>query len=250
MFTRQTLAAVVVVTIVTLAGCAGGANPGSPSPSNATATTVPAASTTTASTPPTTTTVSTPTTTVSIPSHADVRFDDQASNGTTLVVARATLHDGGFVAVVNGTAGAPGSAPILGTSAFLKPGVHTDIPVELDAPIDGNRTLTAVVFADASGDRIPDADGSDEVVEGPNGTAVADMANVTVPAVATTTAETNVTTHEPNGTTIDEPKDTTTPSMEPTDATTPHVPPNTTVENRTDRGDSTDSDGETEPCPR
>jgi hypothetical protein len=132
-------------------------------------------------------------TTTPAPRNADVVFDDQLSNGTKLVMTRVTLREGGFVAIVNGTADAPSNASILGSSVFLEPGTYTDVVVELDAPIRRNRTLTAVVFADTSGDRNPDEDGSDEVVAGTNGT-ITDTANVTVTAGATTTQESTATT--------------------------------------------------------
>lgn len=154
-------------------------------------------------------------TTSTSPSRADVVFDDQSSNGIAVVVTRVTLHSGGFVAVINGT-DTPGSALVLGSSEFLEPGTHTEIPVELDAPIHENRTLTAVVFVDASGDRNPDEDGSDESLKGPNGTVVADTANITVAAGPASvheppdTPEPTVTTHEPTAMTAREPNATAT----------------------------------------
>ena len=150
-----------------------------------------------------TTLPSTSMTTASPPERADVVFNDQSTNKTKLVLARVVLHEGGFVAITNGTADVTGNASVLGSSAFLQPGVHTEVPVELDTSLGENRTLTAVVYADTSGDRDTDEDGSDEPVEGPNGSAVTDTANVTVISdTATTQKPTTTTTCQSNETSV------------------------------------------------
>ena len=188
-----------------LAGCSGGAGPANPTQSNATMTAGPAPTTMTARASPTglTTLPSSSMTTASPPERADVVFDDQSSNGTRLVLTRIVLREGGFVAITNGTADAAGNASMLGSSVFLQPGAHTDVTVELDTSLDENRTLTAVIYADTSGDRDPDEDGSDEAVEGPNGSTVTDTANVTVISDTATTQEpTTITTCRSNETPV------------------------------------------------
>ena len=199
-------------------------------------------------------------TTASAPKHADVIFDDQLSNGTRLVVARVALRESGFVAIVNETADASSNASILGSSVFLKPGTHTGVAVELNAPIEGNRTLTAVVFTDTSGDRNPDEDGSDEVVEGPNGSAVTDTANVTVMATATTIQEPTVTTTRGSNITAkgkeqhrpDDGANSTSPARR-TEATVSHYTAKATSETNartnTAAGNHTGSNSGNKPCP-
>lgn len=188
-----------------LAGCSGGAGPATPTQSNATMTTGQTSTAMTAGASPAglTTLPSPSMTTASPPERAGVVFDDQSSNGTRLVLTRVVLREGGFVAITNGTADAAGNTSVIGSSIFLQPGTHTDVTVELDTPLDENRTLTAVVYSDTSGDRDPDEDGSDEVVEGPNGSAVTDTANVTVISDTVTTQEpTTITTCQLNETPV------------------------------------------------
>lgn len=190
-FRRHRLSVVIVGIFMVFAGCSGGAGSANPAQSNATVTAGPASTTMTAGASPTglTTLPSSNMTTASPPERADVVFDDQHSNGTRLVLTRVVLRKEGFVAITNGTADAAGNRSVLGSSAFLQSGVHTDVTVELDTSLDENRTLTAVIYADTSGDRDPDEDGSDEVVEGPNGSAITDTANVTVISDTATTQE-------------------------------------------------------------
>lgn len=188
-----------------LAGCSGGAGPATPTQSNVTTTAGPAPTTMPTEVPPTgrNTQSSTTMTTASPPEQADVVFDNQSSNGTRLVVTRVVLHEGGFVAITNGTADDAGNASVLGSSAHLQPGAHNNVTVELDRPLDEDRTLTAVVYADTSGDRNPDEDGSDEVVEDPNGSTVTDTANVTVLTDTVTTQEPTTTSPcQPNETPV------------------------------------------------
>ena len=178
------------------AGCSGGGGPANPTQSNATVTAGPASTTMTAGASSTglTTLPSSSMTTASPPERADVVFDDQSINKTKLVLTRVVLHEGGFVAITNGTADAIGNTSMLGSSAFLQPGIHTEVPVELDTSLGENRTLTAVIYTDTSGDRDTDEDGSDEPVEGPNGSAVTDTANVTVISDTPTTQKPTTTT--------------------------------------------------------
>lgn len=86
---------------------------------------------------------------------------------------------------------------MLGSSVFLKPRTHTGVTVKLDTSLDENSTLTAVVYADTSGDRDSDEDSSDEAVEDPNGRAVTDRANVIVMTDTATIQEPTATTPSP-----------------------------------------------------
>ncbi len=60
-----------------------------------------------------------------------------------------TVTDGGFVAVHDGSFG----DRVVGVTGYLPPGNHTDVPVSLDADLDGPGTLSATVYRDADGDR-------------------------------------------------------------------------------------------------
>lgn len=82
---------------------------------------------------------------------AVVRFDGGERYVQHVEVVRVdavSTTDGGFVSVRRESA--PGAS--LGHSAYLPPGNHTDVRVPLDAPLDGNVTLLAVVHRD-DGDR-------------------------------------------------------------------------------------------------
>ena len=86
---------------------------------------------------------------------ASVTFDDQDSNGSSVVVQRATLSDGGFLVVHDG------SGAVLGNSAYLEAGTQSNVEVTLDDPITDTQTLIAMAHTD-DGDRsyeFPDADG-------------------------------------------------------------------------------------------
>lgn len=94
---------------------------------------------------------------------AVVRFPEyDASNERSLDAVRldsAVVTEGGFVVVHRGSS----SGPVVGTSAYLPPGEHADVPVSVDLDTlrrkstgdarSGNVTLVAVARRDADGDR-------------------------------------------------------------------------------------------------
>lgn len=75
-----------------------------------------------------------------------------AQDGDRVTVDRVALSDGGFVVVHDGYFG----GPVVGTSAYLPPGNHTDVAVRVDEAPDGTM-LAAVAHRDADGNRRFDA---------------------------------------------------------------------------------------------
>jgi hypothetical protein len=127
---------------------------------------------------------------------ADVTFDDQSSDGTTVVVDSVTMSEGGFVAIHDSTlfdSDALGS--VVGVSEYLGPGTHENVEVTLfdvpgatfgdDSLPAGDQTLIAMPHVDSDGDETydfvatgGDADGPYVGADGP----VVDAAQVTVEA--------------------------------------------------------------------
>ncbi|WP_277542184.1 DUF7282 domain-containing protein [Haloarcula laminariae] len=96
---------------------------------------------------------------------ASTTLTDQQSAGDTVVVDRVNLSEGGFVAVQNTTGATPGA--VRGTSAYLEPGVHEDVEVTLDTPLDGTQDLVAQPYTDSNADRDFDYSSSGGEVDGP-----------------------------------------------------------------------------------
>ncbi|UVE51786.1 hypothetical protein KU306_01155 [Haloferax larsenii] len=147
------------------------------------------------------------------PPTASVVFDNQTTDGTSVTVANATLSDGGFVAIHNE------SGAIVGASAHLAPGTHTNVSVMLDTPVVENTTLTAMPHLDTNGNETFDfvqTNGSEDGPYTDDGAPVTDEGLVTVVSEPTTPNETTTT---PNGTATT-PNETTTSPNET--ATTPN----------------------------
>ena len=86
---------------------------------------------------------------------ASVTFGDQDSDGSSVVVQSATLSDGGYL-VIHDESGA-----VLGHSAHLDAGEHSNVEITLDSSISSDQTLIAMAHTD-DGDQeyeFPDADG-------------------------------------------------------------------------------------------
>jgi predicted ribosomally synthesized peptide with SipW-like signal peptide len=112
-----------------------------------------------------------------MPTTASVTFEDQDSDGTSVVVDSATLPSGGYVVIHESDNGAPG--PVLGHSSYLPAVTSTDVTVQLDSPISESQELIAMAHMD-DGDQqyeFPDADGPYTV----NGAPVIDAAQITIP---------------------------------------------------------------------
>ncbi|MFC5368852.1 DUF7282 domain-containing protein [Salinirubrum litoreum] len=124
---------------------------------------------------------------------ADVTFENQTTDGTTVVVDSVTMSDGGFVAIHNSSlfdGNVIGS--VIGVSDYLAPGTHEDVEVTLyDVPganfnvdsLPANETLVAMPHLDTNGNETYDFVASGGEADGPytaDGGAVIDTAEITV----------------------------------------------------------------------
>jgi len=169
MYTRIALLAAAVLV---LAAC--GDDAGTTTVAEAPSTTAAATTTTAAATTTTTaaaTTAATPPT-----SPADVVFEAQASDGSSIVVASVTLPAPGFIAVHGNAAGSPG--PVVGHSALLPAGTSTNVEVTLDEPLTETDLLFPMAHIDANGNGEYEFFPPDETTDGPAFTADGDVAVV------------------------------------------------------------------------
>jgi predicted ribosomally synthesized peptide with SipW-like signal peptide len=108
---------------------------------------------------------------------ASVNFEDQESDGSSVLVDSVTLPDGGYVVIHASDDGAPGD--VLGNSPYLSAGTSSDVTVSLDPPISSSQELIAMAHMD-DGDQEYEFPGDD----GPytkDGAAVIDAAQITLP---------------------------------------------------------------------
>ena len=114
---------------------------------------------------------------------ATVSMSDQPSNGESVVVDRVALSEGGFVTIHDSTV-TEGQTfeSIRGTSAYLGPGVHEDVRVDLADPVNESTTLVPMAHRDTDGDRTYTFEESNGSADGPYTAdgAVVDTASVTV----------------------------------------------------------------------
>ncbi|MDX1468693.1 MAG: hypothetical protein R3258_05080 [Acidimicrobiia bacterium] len=122
-------------------------------------------------------------------SPAEVVFNAQESDGTSIVVASVTLPAPGFIAVHGNAGGSPG--PIIGNSNLLPAGTSTDVVVQLDPPL----TATDLLFPMAHIDM--DEDG--QYLFAPPDNAVDIPATTADGSVAVVGAEVTVTSSETSG---------------------------------------------------
>ena len=85
-------------------------------------------------------------------SPAEVVFEDQESDGSSIVVASVTLPSPGFIAVHGNADGAPG--PVIGNSELLPAGVSTDVVVELDNPLTTSDLVFPMAHIDMDSDGV------------------------------------------------------------------------------------------------
>jgi len=117
---------------------------------------------------------------------ASVAFEPQSSDGTTVVVDRVDLSEGGFVTVHDASllAGEV-TGSVIGTSEYLEPGVHEDVEVTLDEPLRSSQTAYAMPHRDTNGNDEYDFVSSDGEADGPftqDGNILLDPARVSVTA--------------------------------------------------------------------
>ncbi|WP_254764758.1 DUF7282 domain-containing protein [Natrinema marinum] len=165
---------------------------------------------------------------------AYVTFDDQTTEGETVVVANATLASGGFVTIHDSSllvGNVIGS--VIGTSEYLEAGTHENITITLDEPLEEDETLIAMPHRDTNQNETYDFVETEGQADGPyltaDGEPVTDQAVVTVEdAVAEEPAD-NVTDEEPVDNVTDEPVD-----EEPVDNVTDEPVDEEPVDNVTD----------------
>ncbi|MDS0259063.1 PGF-CTERM sorting domain-containing protein [Haloarcula sp. S1CR25-12] len=117
---------------------------------------------------------------------ASVSIADQSSDGTTVVIDRVDVSEGGFVAVHDATLndGAVFDS-VVGHSDYLDAGVHENVSVTLDERLTSGQTLIAMPHVDSDGDESYTFVESEGGADGPytaTGDPVVDAASVTIPA--------------------------------------------------------------------
>ncbi|WP_426963838.1 DUF7282 domain-containing protein [Haloparvum alkalitolerans] len=113
---------------------------------------------------------------------ASVSFSGQPSEGEYVIVDRVELSEGGFVTVHDSSLldGAVFDS-IRGTSEYLEAGVHEDVRIQLDEPLENDDTLVPMAHRDTNDNQQYDFPSTDGEEDGPftaNGDAVVDSAQV------------------------------------------------------------------------
>lgn len=125
---------------------------------------------------------------------AEVVFEAQESDGSSVVVASVTLPAPGFIAVHSNADGAPG--PIIGHSGLLPEGTSTDVTVTLDTPLESTGLLFPMAHIDMDGNGEYEFVPPDNAVDGPALTADGGVAvvgaEVTVASAEATSAAISV----------------------------------------------------------
>ena len=102
-------------------------------------------------------------------SPAEVVFEAQESDGTSIVVASVTLPSPGFIAVHSNDDGHPGA--IIGHSDLLAAGTSTDVVVTLDTPLAATDLLFPMAHIDVNGNGVYEFAPPDNVIDFPATTA-------------------------------------------------------------------------------
>jgi len=119
-------------------------------------------------------------------SEASASLAAQATGGNSVVVDSVFVPEGGFVTVHDATVtdGAVFDS-VRGTSSYLEPGLHRDVTVALDAPLNESGTLVAMPHRDTNDDETYTFAESEGSADGPytaDGGAVVDTGAATVAA--------------------------------------------------------------------
>ncbi|WP_254524291.1 DUF7282 domain-containing protein [Natrinema caseinilyticum] len=120
---------------------------------------------------------------------AYVTFEDQTTDGDTVVVQNVTLASPGFVTIHNSSllvGNVIGS--VIGTSEYLEAGTHENVTITLDDPLEEDETLIAMPHRDTNGNQTYDFVETEGLEDGPfltaDGEPVTDDAVVTVETAA------------------------------------------------------------------
>ncbi len=162
------------------------------------------------------------------PTNASVALSNGTTNGTTVTVDRATLTEGGYVAIhEGGYNGSNATETLVGATDYLDAGSYANVTVTLgtnDSALTDSGRISAVVYEDTDGDRAFQYAPSGGVEDQPaleSGTAVADTASLTVERPSTPTptpTATDTPTDTPTSASIDTP----TPQQGVGDESTPY----------------------------
>ncbi|MFW6002792.1 MAG: DUF7282 domain-containing protein, partial [Halanaeroarchaeum sp.] len=192
---------------------------------------------------------------------ANVTFEDQTSNGTTVVVDEVHLSEGGFVVIHESASLAEGDAlgSTIGVSEYLTPGTHENVTVTLfDVPgqdfettaLENDTDLTAMPHLDTNDNMAFEFVTEEGAEDGPyttDGEPVVDDAMITIESdepEPTTEEPTNETTTEEEETPEDE---TTTEEEEtPEEETTTEEEETTEDETVTEEENGTEEETTTE----
>ena len=89
---------------------------------------------------------------------AGITFQDGTPDDTTVMIERVVVPQGGFL-VVHAAENATGAyvtaedvtvGPVLGNSTYLGPGVHSNVVVQLNRPLNESQTLVAMPHRDTN----------------------------------------------------------------------------------------------------
>ncbi|WP_226042426.1 PGF-CTERM sorting domain-containing protein [Natrinema sp. DC36] len=125
---------------------------------------------------------------------ADLEMSEQPTTGDGVVVDRVELAEGGFVTVHDSTI-ADGAVfeSIRGTSDYLEAGVHENVRVHLNEPLEDDETVYPMAHRDSNDNQQYDFPASEGAEDGPyangNGDLVMAPTNVTVSEEATVSVE-------------------------------------------------------------
>ncbi|ELZ10139.1 hypothetical protein C478_14632 [Natrinema thermotolerans DSM 11552] len=99
---------------------------------------------------------------------AYVTFEDQETDGQTVVVENVTLASGGFVTIHDSSL-LVGDVfeSVIGTSAYLEAGTHEQVEVTLDEPLEEDETLIAMPHRDTNDNEGYDFVESEGAADGP-----------------------------------------------------------------------------------
>ncbi|OAQ54401.1 hypothetical protein HTG_02315 [Natrinema mahii] len=99
---------------------------------------------------------------------AYVTFEDQETDGQTVVVENVTLASGGFVTIHDSSL-LVGDVfeSVIGTSAYLEAGTHEQVEVTLDEPLEEDETLIAMPHRDTNDNETYDFVESEGAADGP-----------------------------------------------------------------------------------
>ncbi|WP_254530949.1 DUF7282 domain-containing protein [Natrinema gelatinilyticum] len=120
---------------------------------------------------------------------AYVTFEDQTTDGDTVVVQNVTLASPGFVTIHNSSLLVGNTiGSVIGTSEYLEAGTHENVTITLDDPLEEDETLIAMPHRDTNQNQTYDFVETEGLEDGPfltaDGEPVTDDAVVTVETAA------------------------------------------------------------------